>query len=48
MSEAQERLEDGTYGVCTACAQEIDPERLALVPLTHLCVACAASPEPRR
>ena len=35
------RLERGRYGICKACGQPIDPDRLEILPDTTLCVACA-------
>ena len=32
------RLEDGTYGTCTACGKTIPVERLEAVPWTTLCI----------
>ena len=34
------RIEDGTYGRCTACHQPIDPDRLHALPWAALCIAC--------
>jgi len=38
MSGASEK-----YGVCSRCGQPIHPDRLAVLPDTDLCVACAKS-----
>jgi len=38
---ALSRLDDGTYSTCERCGGEIPAERLAAVPDTALCVACA-------
>jgi len=35
---ALQRIEDGTYGICSACGREIDAERLEAVPWTTLCI----------
>jgi RNA polymerase-binding transcription factor DksA len=40
---ALERIEAGTYGICTNCGNEIEPKRLDLLPETPLCADCAAS-----
>ena len=32
------RIDDGTYGVCEVCGNEIDPERLEAVPTATLCI----------
>ena len=34
------RLEDGTYGKCENCGQEIPVERLEVLPAARLCMAC--------
>ncbi len=38
----------GNYGICEECGQPIDPERLALLPETTLCVKCKQVREKRR
>ncbi|TDX29217.1 TraR/DksA family transcriptional regulator [Rhodovulum visakhapatnamense] len=35
------RLEDGSYGFCVRCGDEISAERLDLVPATPFCRICA-------
>lgn len=37
---AQERLRDGTYGICAACGHAIPPRRLQVLPTATLCVQC--------
>lgn len=37
---ALQRLDDGTYGRCTECGNEIAPDRLEALPYAALCVAC--------
>ena len=34
-------MEEGTYGVCENCGKAINPERLAVLPDTKLCIECA-------
>ena len=34
------RIENGTYGVCTMCEEEISMARLEAVPWTSVCIAC--------
>jgi RNA polymerase-binding transcription factor DksA len=41
LEAALQRIEEGTYGVCEACGQAIEPERLAALPVATLCIACA-------
>ncbi len=38
---ALERIEDGTYGVCTECESKIPKTRLNVLPFTPHCVKCA-------
>src|SRR5262245_16622824 len=35
------RIDAGTYGRCTQCGEEISPQRLAALPYTMTCIACA-------
>ena len=35
-----QRIGEGTYGVCEACGQAIEPERLEALPTATLCIAC--------
>ena len=37
---ALERIEDGTYGICTNCGKQIAPERLEARPWATLCIDC--------
>jgi RNA polymerase-binding protein DksA len=41
LEAALQRMEEGTYGVCEACGQAIELERLAALPIATLCIACA-------
>ncbi len=36
------RLDDGTYGDCLECGEQIDVERLEAIPSAALCVNCKA------
>jgi len=38
--EALDRIEDGTYGICEECGEEISAERLKARPVTTLCIEC--------
>ena len=38
---ALRRIEDGTYGVCTACGAVVPFERLLVFPEAPTCAACA-------
>ncbi len=37
------KLEEGTYGICDACGQEISPGRLRALPDAVFCLSCSAS-----
>jgi DnaK suppressor protein len=37
---ALRRIEEGTFGVCTHCEEEISPKRVNAVPWTPFCIAC--------
>lgn len=37
------RIEDGTYGICSRCANRIPPERMEALPISRLCVRCKSS-----
>jgi RNA polymerase-binding transcription factor DksA len=41
--QALERLDAGTYGICSACGDVIAPARLAALPAAALCIGCAAA-----
>jgi RNA polymerase-binding transcription factor DksA len=41
VEEALQRLSQGDYGVCRDCGQPIAPLRLASLPQTVTCTACA-------
>jgi RNA polymerase-binding transcription factor DksA len=45
LKKAMDRLEDGQYGTCVQCGQPIHPDRLAVMPGTQLCIACARAKE---
>lgn len=40
VSEALERLDQGSYGHCVACDEEINPRRLEAVPWARYCLHC--------
>ncbi|HET8547268.1 MAG TPA: TraR/DksA family transcriptional regulator [Bryobacteraceae bacterium] len=37
---ALRRIDEGTYGVCVHCEEDISPKRLNAVPWTPFCIAC--------
>lgn len=40
IEEALMRLDNGSYGLCEACGQPIEPRRLEIMPETPLCRGC--------
>ena len=42
---ALQRIDDGTYGTCTNCGQEIPRERLEASPWASLCIDCKRKAE---
>jgi DnaK suppressor protein len=38
--QALHRLQDGTFGECMHCGEEIGPKRLEALPWTPYCIAC--------
>lgn len=38
---ALQRIEDGSYGICARCGEQISKERLDALPWTPLCRNCA-------
>jgi hypothetical protein len=45
IEQALKRLSNGTFGSCLRCHQSIDHERLLVIPLTELCIACQRQEE---
>jgi DnaK suppressor protein len=45
MDEALDRLEDGIYGLCADCGQEIDERRLKVRPFAVYCIDCQKEKE---
>lgn len=40
VTDALERFDRGTYGICELCGKEIDPARLKALPYATLCIGC--------
>ena len=40
VNKALDRIEEGTYGICTNCGEAIMPERLEALPYAELCINC--------
>ena len=45
IQEALQRLDNGEYGICEDCGEEIGIERLKARPVTTLCIDCKSSQE---
>ena len=45
IEEAIARIEDGTFGLCEVCEEEISDESLRARPVTTLCINCKESQE---
>jgi DnaK suppressor protein len=43
--KALERLENGTFGICELCGEEISVDRLKVRPVTTLCIECKEQQE---
>ena len=40
LRSAIQRVEDGSYGVCLQCEEEIAPNRLKAIPWAEFCIRC--------
>lgn len=40
IDEALKSIEDGSYGICEGCGDEIDQDRLKAMPFAKLCLSC--------
>jgi RNA polymerase-binding transcription factor len=45
VNEALERVEQGTFGSCVSCGNEIQQKRLEAVPWTRHCISCQEKQE---
>ncbi len=48
MDAAIGRLEEGVYGVCLECGEEIDEDRLKVMPFADTCVKCKGQKESKK
>lgn len=39
--QALRQVNDGSYGTCESCGEEISPERLKVMPFATRCIRCA-------
>ena len=47
LDSALKRIDDGEYGLCVQCDEEIDPRRLEIDLVATLCIDCANKIESR-
>ena len=40
IEEALKKIDEGSYGICESCGDEIDEERLIAMPFAKLCLSC--------
>ena len=45
ITQAVERLEDDSYGICDACGEDIGEARLEARPVTTMCIECKTKQE---
>jgi DnaK suppressor protein len=45
IEKALTRIDDGSFGVCERCGEEISPKRLEARPVTTLCIRCKEEQE---
>lgn len=45
IQEALQRIDDGTYGYCEECGEDIGIARLKARPMTRLCIKCKSKQE---
>lgn len=45
IDKALKKIEDGTYGICEICGEEIDEKRLIARPEATLCIECKRAQE---
>jgi len=45
INDALYKMEEGTYGICGECNQQIDPERLKVLPYADHCLKCQSEKE---
>ena len=47
IEDALKKIEEGTYGICEECGEEIAEKRLKAVPWARLCIRCQEEQEER-
>ena len=46
IAEALQRIQNGDFGICEDCGEEIEVKRLKARPITKLCISCKETEEP--
>ncbi|HEV8321646.1 MAG TPA: TraR/DksA C4-type zinc finger protein [Myxococcota bacterium] len=47
IDKALKKIEEGEFGICEECGEEIDVKRLDVRPVTNLCIRCKEKQERR-
>ncbi len=45
IKRALAKIEEGSFGICEGCGEDIDPSRLEVLPFTEHCISCAEKKE---
>ena len=45
INQAIQRIDNGSFGICLACGDDIDEKRLSARPMTTLCISCKEEQE---
>ncbi len=45
IDDAIEKIDNGTYGICETCGEEINIRRLEARPVTTMCIECKTEQE---
>lgn len=45
INESLKRIEDGSFGICLRCSEEINEKRLKVRPMATLCISCKEEQE---
>jgi DnaK suppressor protein len=48
VNAALQRLDEGSYGICARCGQQIAPDRLEALPYAIYCITCQSQVEHER
>jgi len=48
LNDALRRISDGIYGICEICGQNIQENRLEIIPYARYCIECKAKEEEKK